>query len=289
MKLLLAVLGALGISFAAIFFRLSGVSPSTAVFFRTLYALPVLFWLARAHPTTPHIRWLSLFGGLLFGVDLLCWHAAIERIGAGLATVMANTQVIWVGLGAWLLQRERPPTRYLAVLPVLLGGVALLAGLGDRHAFGRDPLVGTALGLAGAVTYAAYLLVHRKACRGNSFPIAQLRDATIGICVMSLLAGLLLDPGFAPVPTWPAHGWLLVLALVVQVLAWLALSVALPQLGAVQGSTILLLQPTGTLIWAGLLFSEAPSQRQWLGAVLVFLGVIAVQWPRSPAVSAGKG
>lgn len=286
---LLAVLGALGLSLAAIFFRLSEVSPATASTFRALYALPLLVFLARRHPVAPRLRWLALLGGMLFGIDLVCWHAAIERIGAGLATVMANTQVVWVGLAAWALHGERPPQRFLWMLPVLLGGVALLAGVGDLHAYGRDPAVGTALGLLGALAYTAYLLVHRRACRNEPRPLGQLRDATLGVMLASALLGVGLDPGFSLQPAWPAHGWLLALALVVQVGAWLALSVALPRLPAAEGSSLLLLQPVGSLLWGNVLFGEAPSLRQWLGAAVVIAGLAAVQlWPHLGFAKAGK-
>lgn len=277
MNHLLALLGALGLSLAAIFFRLSAVSPATASTFRALYALPLLAILARRHVISPRLRLLAVVGGMLFGIDLVCWHAAIERIGAGLATVMANTQIAWVGLAAWLLHGERPPQRFLWMIPLMLGGVALLAGVGDLRAYGRDPVGGTALGLLGALAYAAYLLVHRRACRGERMPIGQLRDATLGVAIASALLGLALDPQFSVQPSWPAHGWLVALAVVVQVGGWLALSVALPRLPAVEGSTLLLIQPVGTLLWGRLLFGEAPSPRQWLGAAVVLVGLAVVQ------------
>ena len=50
---LTAVVGVLLISFSAIFVRLAGVSPDTSAFFRSLYALPVLF-----------ARWNSVVRGI---------------------------------------------------------------------------------------------------------------------------------------------------------------------------------------------------------------------------------
>lgn len=277
MNHLLAALGAFGLSLAAVFFRLSAVSPATASTFRALYALPLLVLLARRHAVAPRLRLLALLGGMLFGVDLVCWHAAIERIGAGLATVMANTQIAWVTLAAWALHGERPAPRFVAMMPVMLAGVALLAGLGDGRAYGSDPVLGTALGLLGAMTYAAYLLLHRQACRGERQPRGQLRDATLGVALASALLGGVFDGQFSLQPVWPGHAWLLALALVVQVGAWLALSAALPRLPAVEGSTLLLIQPVGTLLWGRWLFGEAPSPRQWLGAALVLVGLAVVQ------------
>ncbi len=281
MDRLIAIAGVFGISLAAILFHLAAVSPASGAFFRALYAMPLLIWMARRHAVPTRLRWLTFGGGVLFGLDLVLWHAAIERIGTGLATVLANTQVIWVGLGSWALLAERPPNRFFAALPLMLGGVALLSGLGDASAFGTDPLTGSLFGLTGALAYAAYLMIHRRACRGERMPLGQLRDATAGMGFGALLCGLAADPGFSLVPTWPAHGWLVLLSLVAQVGGWWALSTALPRLGAVQGSTLLLLQPVGTMIWGGLLFAEAPSTQQLAGALAVLGGLALVQLRRA--------
>jgi hypothetical protein len=38
---------------------------------------------------------------VFFAVDLLLWHHAIAAAGAGIATVLGNLQVVFVGFGAW--------------------------------------------------------------------------------------------------------------------------------------------------------------------------------------------
>ena len=57
------------------------------------------------------------------------WHHAIEAVGAGLATVLGNLQVIIVGFFAWLLLGERPSRATLLALPVVLAGVILISGV----------------------------------------------------------------------------------------------------------------------------------------------------------------
>jgi len=123
--------------------------------------------------------------------------------------------------------------------------------------------------------------VHRRACRDERLPIGQLRDATAGMGLAALICGWAGDPGFSLQPSWPGHGWLALLALVAQVGGWLALSTALPRLGAVQGSTLLLLQPVGTLVWGALLFAEAPSLQQLAGVAAVLVGLAIVQLRRA--------
>jgi drug/metabolite transporter (DMT)-like permease len=90
-----AAAAAVGLSFTAIFFALSETSPSTATVFRCLYALPILWWLARREdaffgPRPWRTRRWALLAGVFFGIDLLLFHASILLMGAGLATVLSN-------------------------------------------------------------------------------------------------------------------------------------------------------------------------------------------------------
>ena len=109
---LLALLGVVSISFSAVFVRLAGVSPVTATFFRTGYAVPALLaiWLVvrRRDERTRRERLWALGAGLILSVDLSLWHYAIHLMGVGLSTVVANMQVVFVAIAAWLLHKERP-------------------------------------------------------------------------------------------------------------------------------------------------------------------------------------
>ena len=51
-----------------------------------------------------HVR-LAAIAGIFFAGDLMFWHHAIEYVGAGLATVLGNLQVLIVGVVAWLRPR----------------------------------------------------------------------------------------------------------------------------------------------------------------------------------------
>src|SRR5438093_8328533 len=110
----LAVLvGAVAIAFSGILFRLSHVSASTGAFYRCVFALPPLWLLARLETRRfgrPIRRAVGLawVAGAFFAADLVLWHNGIEQVGAGLATVLGNTQVVMVGLLAWAILGERP-------------------------------------------------------------------------------------------------------------------------------------------------------------------------------------
>ena len=273
----LAVSGILIISFSAIFVRLAGVSPATAAFFRAAYAAPVLvaLWLIgrRRDHRDGRARLQAAAAGVVLAVDLTFWHVAIADIGAGLATVIANVQVLIVGLVAWLLYRERPTRAAFALVPLVLAGVTLISGLGRADAYGAHPARGVAFGVLAGASYACFLLVFRAAGRSSASPAGPLSDATLGTVAGALVIGPLFNPHFSLAVTWPAHGWLVALALAPQVTGWLFITAALPRLPALETSVLLLGQPMLTVFWAFLIFGERLSALQWAGAALVLGGV----------------
>src|SRR5437588_2407143 len=149
----LAVLvGAVAIAFSGVLFRLAHVSPSTGAFYRCVFALPPLWLLARVETRRygrPGRRavLLAWIAGAFFAADLILWHNAIEQVGAGLATVLGNTQVVLVGLLAWVLFRERPHTMSFAAIPLVSLGVVLISGALEQGAYGKNPGLGATYGI----------------------------------------------------------------------------------------------------------------------------------------------
>ncbi len=273
-----AVLGALAISFTGVNVRLANVEPATTAVFRCLYALPVLWFLARAEerrfgPRAPGQRRLAIIAGLFFAADLVAWHYAIEMVGAGLATVLGNTQVVFVAIAAWLFFGERLTARLIVALVVALGGVVLISGVLGGEAYGENPIGGVLLGLFTGAAYAGFLLVQRLGNRDTRRPAGPLMDATASAAVASALAGLVLGQ-ITFLPSWPAHGWLLILALSAQVVGYLLISVALPRLPSALTSIVLLIQPVAAVGLAMLILGESPSPTQLMGVGLVVGGVL---------------
>jgi drug/metabolite transporter (DMT)-like permease len=282
---LAAVLGALSIAFSGILVRLANVEPSTAAIFRCAYALPFLGLLALAErrrygPRPASQHWLALLAGVFFAVDLVAWHHTIGLVGAGLAMVLGNTQVVIVAVLAWLILGERPPRRTLLALAVVLLGVVLISGLVGTGAYGRDPGLGVLLGLLTGFAYAGFLLVLRRGNADIRAPAGPLFEATLAAAIASCLIGLPLGE-VDLVPAWPSHAWLLVLALTSQVVGWLLISVSLPRLPAALTSVVLTLQPVCGVLLAMVLLAESPSAVQLLGASTILVGLLlATAWRR---------
>jgi drug/metabolite transporter (DMT)-like permease len=276
---LTAVLGALTIAFSAIFVRLADVSPATAAIFRCAYALPLLAGLAwyeqrRYGPRASGQARLAWIAGAFFAADLVMWHHAIEEVGAGLATVLGNTQVVIVPIAAWLFLGERPGARVAASVPVVLIGVVLISGvIGSGEAYGENPVLGVLFGIGTGIAYAGFLLVQRRANADHRRPAGPLFDATLSATVFSLLIGLPLGE-VDLVPSWPAHGWLILLGLSVQVMGWLLISISLPRLPAAVTSVVLTIQPVGSVLLGIWILSEAPSAFQLVGVLFIIAGLL---------------
>ena len=282
------MLGAFVIAFSAILVRLSEVSPSPAAYFRCAYALPVLALLAwredrRYGRRTLRERVPLWIAGVMFAADLTFWHHSIEAVGAGLATVLGNIQVVLVGLLAWAALGERPENRSLAAIPVVFIGVILISGVVGGGAYGDDPLLGVVFGLLTAITYALFILILRQGNADERRPAGPLFDATLSGAVFSALGGIAVGD-IDWTPGLESQAWLVLLALSSQVLGWLLISVSLPRLPAVLTSIVLMLQPVCTVFLGALLLSEAPSAVQLLGVAIVVAGVaVATLRPRERA------
>jgi drug/metabolite transporter (DMT)-like permease len=278
--LLLAGLGAGCISASAVLVKLAGTGTATTAFYRCFLALPLLVALAvaeqRRHgPRPTAARGGALLAGLFLAVDLVLWNHAIAEVGAGIATVLGNLQVLFVALTAWLLLRERPERRFLIALPVVMAGVAMLSGLAGGATGGSHPLAGIGYGLGTSLAYTAFLLIMRRTSAGAPHVARPLAEATVGAAVGSLVLGSAFGGLQLHIP-WHSFGWLLLLSLTSQTIGWLLITSSLPRLPAAISSLTLLLQPAAAMLLAAGVLGERPGLIQVAGAVMVCCGILWV-------------
>lgn len=280
-----ALVGALVISFSAILYRLAETGPVTGAFFRMTYALPILgalwLWGRQRDDRRSAERWMAALAGVFLAADVVVWQLSIDQIGAGLGTLIVNSQVVLVPLVTWALFGERPERRAFLAMPVVLAGLTAITGLGSSDTFGDRPVFGVVMGAIAACFYTAFLVTYRRAGRSSAPAAGPLFDATAGAALALGLYGFGTDTIDLTI-SWPSHGWLAVLAIGSQVLGWLSIGYALPRLPATVTSFAVLLQPTLTMVWGRLIFSEQAGAIQLLGVGLVLAGIAAVTWRRSP-------
>jgi len=284
---LIAFAGAVTIAFSAILVHQAAVHPATAAFYRCAYALPLLGLLAwrerrRYGARAPGQQRLAIAAGLFFAVDLICWHQAIADVGAGLATVLGNLQVVIVPFAAWAFLSERPGGRILAALPLTLIGIVLISGALEDGAYGAHPLRGVVFGALTGISYAGFILILRHGNEDLRRPAGPLFDATWVAALASLAAAVVLAPDDLA-PAWPSAAWLACLALSSQVLGWMLISTSLPRLPAALTSMILTIQPVGSIVLGIVLLGEEPSALQLLGALCILAGLVSVATRRRAA------
>ncbi len=158
------IIGASLISFSPVFVKIANVGPTMAGVYRNLFgaiflliyalALKEKFW--RGLPQFL----IAAVIGLVFAIDLTCWHRSILYIGPGLSTILGNFQVfILTGYGVLIL-KEKLTWRFRLAVPMGMMGLILIFGW-DWSNLGFDYKLGFALGIGTAITYSIFTLTLR--------------------------------------------------------------------------------------------------------------------------------
>lgn len=246
-----------------------GAQPVALLAVRFALAAVVLLAIARATrqalPRGRDLAALALLGGVAYVSQALCFFLALERIPAGLTTLLLYfSPALVVVLGALLLG-DRPG-------PVAVGCV-VLATLGTALTVGpvqSGQGVGVALGLLSALIYACYILGSSRVTGVGPFATAA-TVLTAGAVSFNLLA-LLTRPQYPQAPVaWLALAGVAFFGTVVAVTAFFA---ALALLGASDTAVVSTVEPVVSVAVAGLVLGERLSALQVAGGVVV-LGAVA--------------
>lgn len=218
--------------------------------------------------------------GVALGADYSFYNVAIEGIGPGLATVLINLQLVILPLIAWAVDGVRPMRQLAVIIPLMLFGVIMTAGLlaptGSSAAGASGtgvPLSGVLAGIAAGAGYATYLAIIRRTAPTTTRPAPFTVLATV--CLSAGLVCLLgaAVSGRLTVPhTAPDWGWLLALALIGQVITYLCFNTAMTAITETASSTLMLLSAVFALAMAAIFFGELPTVWQLVGCALILAG-----------------
>lgn len=279
--------GVLCISFAGLFVKLAGLPPTAAGLHRlagSALLLGIYAGLARPRPAAPApdrrtaraALLLLALGGAAFAADMALWNRSIQRLGPGLATLLANLQVFIVPLLGALLGRGLPRPAFWGAAALGLGGLALLVAPGQAAA-GLDP-VGVGLGIGAALTYSVYISFLGEGTR--RWPLGPaltlLTTTAAGALTLALVQGveLALDPA-APVLARTPQAWLGVagMCLVAQLGGWSLLLRGIARVGPAAAGVVLVGQSVLATAWDALLLGVMPSGRAAIGVGVVLLAI----------------
>jgi drug/metabolite transporter (DMT)-like permease len=266
-------LGILAVSFGAIFARLAGeASPFAIAAWRLTLAALVLapFALFRGERSLDRESFLwSLLSGAALSAHFVLWIWSLDYTTVASSVLFVSTHPIFVGFGSILFLRERLSRRLLVGIVLAVAGGALI-GFGDVQ-IGGPALRGDLLALGGGLMAAVYFLIGRRVRRKVSLPeYVAVTYGTAAVLVL-LLCLVTRTPvlGYAP----STYGYLVLLAVVPQLIGHSTINWALKQLSASRVSIFVLGEPVGSALLAIAFFREVPVGLNLLGAAIILVGI----------------
>lgn len=240
--------------------------------------------------TRNDILWAGASGAFL-ALHFGTWITSLEYTTVASSVVLVSTGPLWVAVLSMLVLRERVGGAALLGLALaIMGGVVIAGGKactwnGGLHCSPLDvtgdgrALWGDFLALAGAWAVSGYLVIGRRLrARLSLMPYIFLvyGFAAIGLLIAALAMGdlrLILPPA--------AYAWIILLAIVPQLVGHSTYNWALAYLPATLVAVTTLGEPVGSAILAFIILDERPGGLVLVGAVLIMAGIyIAGRAPR---------
>ncbi len=245
------------ISFAAIFFRLADTPPLVAAGVRLLFsALLLLPWTLRglrAGRLRGAVGRAGALGGLCYAVHFSSWVASLQRTTIAASVTLVTATPIVLALHGLITGRDRPTRTLLGALGLGAVGVAILGGADLGR--GSEALLGDGFALLGCAAMAAYLLVARRL--GPDLDVLGFAGIATGVGAVALLAAAA-AAGTPPLPpSAAAAGWLLLSALVPQLIGHTLLTWSLRHATPTAVGTATLGEPVGASLLGWLVLGES--------------------------------
>jgi drug/metabolite transporter (DMT)-like permease len=218
---------------------------------------------------------IAAVSGVLLAVHFATWIASLRHTSVASSVALVTTNPIWVGLASWLLLREPPRARTLIGIALAIGGSGLIIASDLAHTAdvpqARNPVLGNALAIAGAMAISGYLLVGRQLNRKLSllgYVAIVYGAAAVAMNAMALLAG----QGLGTIP--PSAWWpILAMAIGPQLMGHTLINASLRSLSATFVALAILGEPVGSALLAWLLLGESVAPLQALGFLALLAGI----------------
>lgn len=257
------------------------LEPLTIAFWRVFIVTVFLFvtllvFNPRALRIHPRDILIFLFYGLIgVAVHQLVWISSVQYNGAAVATVIIYTSPAIVAIFAVRLLREQMTRAKLIALVMTIAGCALVARAYDPAQIQLN-LLGIAMGIGSAFTFATYSLVGRVVTRRYSAWTALFYAFLAGAIFLSPVAFIVRD--FAPSAIGMA-GWLTLvfLALVPTLGGFASYTIGLSHLPASTASILAAFEPVTTATIAYFAFGEMLDPLQLVGAGFILTSVFLLR------------
>lgn len=219
---------------------------------------------------------LMLMSGAMLALHFHTWISSLALTSVAASVVLVSTNPLFVGLFSHFLMGERLKLSMTIGLVVGVIGAAII-GLGDVGE-GIHRLTGDSLALLGAISVAGYMLIgHRLRSRLSLIAYIFPVYATAGALLMAAAAITR-----RPLTGYNAQAWLwlILIALIPQVIGHSSYNWALGHLPVTYVSLLVLGEPIGSTLLAWLVLHETPSGVTVFGAIVTLVGISVATYGR---------
>ena len=251
----------------------AGMNPDSVLFFRYLFAIPVLGIMIKARGRNfklkPNEIVPLILMGLLVSFSSLALFQSYNYMEAGIASTLLFVYPILVALIMAFVFKEKLTLQTIFCILLALGGIGLLYKSGDGTTLS---LTGVLLVMASALSYAIYIV-------GVNRPI--LKDvATLKVTFYVLLFGLSLflvrvdfGQSLHVVDKWYLWGNLIALAIFPTAISFLCTTQAVQYIGSTPTAILGALEPVTAVFFGVTIFGESLTPRLCCGIVLIIMAV----------------
>lgn len=256
-----------------------GMDANSVLFFRYLFAVPVLGLMILARGRSFKVAWrdVPLLGvfGILCAVSSLTLYMSYNYMDAGIASTMLFVYPLIVALLMWLFFKEKMTLRTVVCIAMALAGIGLLYKSSDGTTLST---AGTLLVMGSALSYALYL-VGVDHGRIKEIP-------TVTVTFYILLFGWVLFAASAlgngtgialpPREKWYLWGNMVALGIFPTAISFLCTTKAISYIGPTPVAILGALEPATAIFFGVTVFHEQLTVRDVCGLLLIIMAVTLV-------------
>jgi len=269
-----AIISAISFSTLGLFAKLAysqGMQPAQALAWRFTLAAAVLWaiLLRRGGHRRPRREYRNalLLGILGFAPQAGLFFLTVKYLDPGIASLLLYLYPAFVVGFSLLFLGKKPRLAQIAAL--VFSGAGCVLTLWSR---GSYPMIGYALGLAVAVSYAGYLVVGERAMAGIEpiFITANLMaSSAVVYWIVTFATGAVLVPSTAT-----AIAGVIGIAIVGSIIPIVTLFASIRLIGSADASLVSTIEPLFTVVLSALFFGERLTSLQLAGGALILTGVL---------------
>lgn len=254
----------------------AGMDPDSVLFFRYLFAIPLLGIMIKARGRSFKIQRKETFPliimGLLVALSSLTLFLSYNYMAAGIASTLLFVYPIMVALIMAMVFKEKLALQIIVCMLLALGGIGLLYKSEDGSTLS---LIGTLLVFASSLSYAIYIVGINQTSLKN---VATLKVTFYVLLFgLSLFVARLLYSGVLNTPDqWYLWANLLALAVFPTAISFLCTTGAIQYIGSTPTAILGALEPVTAIFFGIAVFGESLTVRESFGLVMIIVAVTFV-------------